>query len=85
MPNMVIGARLGSPLVIGVGREEFFLASDSSPLIGFTEEVAYLADHEIVVLKPEGMELSHRDTGPHSPSVHFLEKYIADSSGETSS
>jgi glucosamine--fructose-6-phosphate aminotransferase (isomerizing) len=78
LPNVLFGATLGSPLVIGVGREEYFLASDSSPLVGFTEEVAYLADHEIVALKPEGMELSHRDTGPHSPSVYFLEKYLGD-------
>ena len=76
LPNMIIGARLGSPLVIGVGREEFFLASDSSPLIGFTEEVAYLADHEIVVLKPrrDGAVASRHGAafalGPLSREVH---------------
>ncbi len=78
LPNTIFGARLGSPLVVGVGHEEFFLASDSSPLIGYTEEVVYLADHEIVILTPEGMQLIHRDSGPFSPAVHTLEKTLGD-------
>jgi len=78
LPNTIFGARLGSPLVVGVGHEEFFLASDSSPLIGYTEEVVYLADHEIVILRPEGMQLIHRDSGPFSPAVHTIEKTLGD-------
>jgi glucosamine--fructose-6-phosphate aminotransferase (isomerizing) len=78
LPNTIFGARLGSPLVVGVGRDEFFLASDSSPLIGYTEEVVYLADREIVILKPEGMQLLHRDSGPMSPAVHTLDRVMAD-------
>jgi glucosamine--fructose-6-phosphate aminotransferase (isomerizing) len=76
LPNTIFGARLGSPLVVGVGRDEHFLASDSSPLIGYTEEVVYLADHEIVILRPEGIELLHRDSGPMSPAVHTLDQVI---------
>ncbi len=54
------------------------MASDSSPLIGYTEEVVYLADHEIVILRPEGMQLIHRDSGPFSPAVHTIEKTLGD-------
>ncbi|HEV7998573.1 MAG TPA: isomerizing glutamine--fructose-6-phosphate transaminase, partial [Planctomycetaceae bacterium] len=78
LPNTIFGARLGSPLVVGVGHDEFFLASDSSPLIGYTEEVVYLADHEIAVLRPEGMQLLHRDSGLMSPSVHTLDQVMGD-------
>src|SRR5580704_7959210 len=79
LPNTIFGARLGSPLVVGVGRNEYFLSSDSSPLIGYTEEVVYLADHEIVILRPEGMQLLHRDTGLMSPAVHTLDQVMGDS------
>ena len=77
-PNTLIAARLGSPLVIGIGQGEFFLASDAGPLVGYTEEVVYLADHEIVVLSPESMELQHRDTGRTAPSIHTLDQATGD-------
>jgi glutamine---fructose-6-phosphate transaminase (isomerizing) len=79
LPNTIFGARLGSPLVVGVGQDEFFLASDSTPLIGYTDEVVYLADHEIVVLRPEGIQLLHRDSGPMAPAVHTLDQVMGDS------
>ena len=50
-PDLLVAARLGSPLVIGVGEDEFFIASDASPLAGHTERIVYLADHEIAVIK----------------------------------
>ncbi|NOX54649.1 MAG: glutamine--fructose-6-phosphate transaminase (isomerizing) [Planctomycetes bacterium] len=77
-PNLLIGARLGSPLVVGVGQGEFFLASDPSPLVGYTDEVVYLSDHELVVLTPAGMELRHRDSGSLTPSIQTIEQTPAD-------
>lgn len=77
-PNLLIAARVGSPLVVGVGENEFFLASDASPLLGFTEEVVYLSDNEIAVLKPEGMEIHHRDSGQVQPSIHVLDQVTSD-------
>jgi glucosamine--fructose-6-phosphate aminotransferase (isomerizing) len=77
-PDTLIAARAGSPLVVGMGQGEFFIASDSSPLVGYTEEVVYLSDHELVILRPEGMDLVHRDNGQMSPSVQTLDKVSAD-------
>ena len=48
-PNMLIAARKGSPLVLGVGKGEFFMASDATPIIEYTNEVVYLNDQEIAV------------------------------------
>src|SRR5579872_2505691 len=66
-PELLIAARLGSPLVVGIGKNEYYLASDASPLVGYTDEVVYLSDHELVLLSPQGIELIHRDHGPTSP------------------
>ena len=49
-PDQIVGARLGSPLVVGVGDGEHFLASDPSALIGYTQKVVYLQDRELCVL-----------------------------------
>jgi glutamine---fructose-6-phosphate transaminase (isomerizing) len=50
-PNTLIAARKGSPLVIGVGEDEYFLASDATPIIEYTNQVVYLDDFEIAVIR----------------------------------
>ena len=50
-PDVIVGARKSSPLVIGVGDSEYFLASDASPIIKFTNKVVYLKDEEIVTVR----------------------------------
>ena len=49
-PDLIVGARLGSPLVVGIGEREHYLASDPTALAGNTQRVVYLQDHQLCVL-----------------------------------
>ena len=50
-PNMIVAARKGSPLVVGIGEDEFFLASDATPIVEYTDQVVYIGEEEIVTLE----------------------------------
>lgn len=50
-PDMLIAARKGSPLVVGVGDEDFYVASDATPIIEYTKDVVYLDDEEIAIMR----------------------------------
>lgn len=50
-PDMLVAARKGSPLVVGIGNDEFFLASDAAPIVEHTQDVVYLNDEEIVCIR----------------------------------
>jgi glucosamine--fructose-6-phosphate aminotransferase (isomerizing) len=56
-PNKIVAARKGSPLVVGIGEKEFFLASDASPIVEYTKNVVYIKEEEIVSMSLDG-ELS---------------------------
>src|SRR4029079_12524336 len=62
-PDVIVAARLGSPLVIGVGDGEHFIASDGSPLVGHTDRIVYLADNEIAVVTAPSIRVINRDEG----------------------
>src|SRR5687767_15653391 len=49
-PKLLVAARKGSPLAVGVGKGEFFMASDATPIIEYTNEVVYLNDHELAIV-----------------------------------
>ncbi|HRO73532.1 MAG TPA: glutamine--fructose-6-phosphate aminotransferase, partial [Saprospiraceae bacterium] len=53
-PDILVGARKSSPLVLGIGDDEFFLASDASPIIKYTNKAIYLKDEEIVTVSKNG-------------------------------
>ena len=56
-PDKIIAARLGSPLIIGIGDNEYFVASDSSPIIDYTRNIIILDDGEMAVITKEGYEI----------------------------
>jgi glucosamine--fructose-6-phosphate aminotransferase (isomerizing) len=72
-PDLLIAARLGSPLVVGVGKREHFIASDASALAGHTDKIVYLADHQIAVVKADSLRVIHRDDGHVSHSIEQLQ------------
>jgi glutamine---fructose-6-phosphate transaminase (isomerizing) len=72
-PDRLIAARKGSPLVIGLGQGEFFIASDATPIIEFTDQVIYLNDEEIAVITREGYEIKNLDDVPQSPYIQRLD------------
>ena len=58
IPNFIVGARRGSPLVLGVGKDENFLASDVSAIVAHTRDAVYLNDFDIVAVEPDNFEIS---------------------------
>jgi glucosamine--fructose-6-phosphate aminotransferase (isomerizing) len=73
-PDVILAARRGSPLVVGVGEGEHFLASDASPLVGQTEKIVYLADHELAVITAQSLRVIHRDQGHIQHNVQVLDR-----------
>src|SRR5262249_38698644 len=77
-PNVLVGARLGSPLVVGIGEGEMFLASDPSALAGYASKVVYLDDHHVCVMNPDDWQLLDRNRVQVTASVHDLETTASD-------
>ena len=61
-PGNVLAARMGSPLVVGIGEGEYFLASDASPIVEYTRNVIYLDEGEMVKLTPDNHSISRIDS-----------------------
>ena len=72
-PDKLIVARKGSPLILGIGEEEYFVASDASPLIEHTRKVVYLNDGEMAIITRNGYEVKTIDNVLLVKEVHELE------------
>lgn len=72
-PDTLIAARKGSPLVIGVGEEEYFLASDATPIIEYTNQVVYLDDYEIAVIRNGKLQIKTIENVETNPYINQLE------------
>jgi glucosamine--fructose-6-phosphate aminotransferase (isomerizing) len=79
VPDTVIGARRGSPLVLGIGKGEHFVASDVAAIVNHTREVVYLKDFDIATIRPGGFEIVSVPGGPSGyeiSSVEFQERDV---------
>ncbi len=72
-PTQLVAARKGSPLVIGVGEDEFFFASDATPIIEYTKEMIYLNDYEVAVVRDGKLSVKTLDNTTTTPYVQTVE------------
>lgn len=72
-PDMLIAARKGSPLVIGVGKGEYFVASDATPIVEYTKNVIYLNDNEIAYIRREDLLIKNIDNTIQTPYIQQLD------------
>ena len=76
-PDTLIAARKGSPLVIGIGKDEHFLASDASPIIEYTKEVVYVNDYELAIIKADELILKNLGNERQTPFITKLDMELA--------
>jgi glutamine---fructose-6-phosphate transaminase (isomerizing) len=76
-PDTLIAARKGSPLVIGIGKNEHFLASDASPIIEYTKEVVYVNDYEIAIIRADELILKNLGNERQTPFITKLDMELA--------
>lgn len=71
-PDEIIAARKGSPMVIGVGEGEYFIASDASPIIEYTKNVIFLNDSEMAIVKKDSLVIKTIDNVVQNPYIQEL-------------
>jgi glucosamine--fructose-6-phosphate aminotransferase (isomerizing) len=76
-PDVIVAARRGSPLIVGVGKDEYVIASDASAIIQHTPQVIYLSDNEVAVVGRDGFRTTTLDAAPVSKEVEEVEWTLA--------
>jgi len=72
-PDLLIAARKGSPMVIGVGKGEYFIASDATPIVEYTKNVIYLNDNEIAYANRGNLLIKNIDNSVQTPYIQELD------------
>src|SRR5665213_1453643 len=72
-PHTIVGARRGSPLIIGIGKDENFLASDANAIVAHTKKVVYLNDYDVATITPERFDVLNLGTDTANVQISNLE------------
>lgn len=76
--DQLIAARKGSPLVIGIGRSEYFIASDATPIVNYTDSVIYLNDHDVAIITRDSLTLKTVENNPVAFKITKVDMSIGD-------
>jgi glucosamine--fructose-6-phosphate aminotransferase (isomerizing) len=76
--NKIVVARKGSPLVVGLGQGEYFIASDASPIAEYTSQVVYLNDEDIAIIQKDGFTLKNVRNNPVSVKISNIDLEIGE-------
>ena len=76
--DQLIAARKGSPLVIGIGRSEYFIASDATPIVNYTDSVIYLNDHDVAIITKDSLTLKTVENNPVAFKITKVDMSIGD-------
>lgn len=76
--TQLIAARKGSPLVIGIGRGEYFIASDATPIVNYTDSVIYLNDHDVAIINKDSLTLKTVENNPVAFKITKVDMTIGD-------
>jgi glucosamine--fructose-6-phosphate aminotransferase (isomerizing) len=77
-PGTLIAARKGSPLVIGIGNGEYFIASDAAPIVEYTKSVIYLNDYDVAIIKSNRFTIKNLLNSPVSVTIEQLDLNIGE-------